>query len=144
MAEPVEVAIEYALLARAVAFAQLNSLTISLPNIAFTPPAISPTAQYLRAYLIPAPTVGLGIEFESTDRHKGIFQIDVFQGAGGGEIASRRLAASVVSYFPQGTELTSGGFTIRILDKPYLGPLMMKPADPWTMLPVRIAYYCFD
>jgi hypothetical protein len=141
MTEAVEVAIELALLARAQAFAASQSLTIALPNIAFNPPAVGPAVKYLRATLLPADTASLGVSFSSTNQHYGMLQMDVFQGVGGGEIAPKRIAAAIVSYFIRGTRLTSNGFTIEVLETPRIGPQITT--DAWAMLPVRIPYNCF-
>src|SRR6185369_12351696 len=103
MAEPVEVAIESALLTRAQAFATAQSLTIALPNVAFTAPVATPTAHYLEAHFLPAPTNGLGLSTDSTNQLYGIFQISVYCGLGGGELAPGRIASAALSYFKFGT-----------------------------------------
>lgn len=140
MTEAVEVAIELALLARAQAFAAANSLSIALPNAAFQPPTVSKTAKYLRATFLPADTNTLAIGTGS-DQHYGIFQIDVFFGTGGGEIAPSRIASSIISYFERNTVMTHDGFDVRVLKTPYRGPQMTK--DAWTNIPVRIPYQIF-
>ena len=144
MSDAVEVAIESALLAYASAFANNNSLTISLPNIAFTAPTVSATAKYLRASFLPAPTNPLAISYttgKATNQHFGIFQVDVFYGQGGGEIAPARITASLVAWFKPGTQLTSNGFTVQVLRSPYRGPLLKS--DPWMQLPLSIPYVAF-
>lgn len=141
MTEAVEVAIELALLARAQAFATAKSLPIALPNIAFTPPVVSVTAKYLRATILPADTTALGVSYSATNRHYGLFQIDVFFGVGGGEIAPRRIAADIISYFIRGTDMISNGFKITVPQAPRLGPHTVDGV--WTFLPVRIPYEIF-
>ncbi len=143
MSEAVEVAIELALLGRAQNFAeaQTPSLSISLPNIAFTPPTISTTAKYLRATILPADTTALGVTYNATNQHYGLFQMDVFYGVGGGEIAPRRIAAAIISYFKRGTRISSNGFNIDVVQTPKLGPQIT--AGAWTFLPVRIPYNSF-
>lgn len=141
MTEAVEVAIELALLTRAQSFAVSQSLTIALPNIAFTPPAVGTNAKYLRATLLPADTVSLGIAHLSNNHHYGLLQIDVFYGAGGGEIAPRRIASSIISYFNRGTRMTSNGFNIDVPQTPRIGPQITE--KDWTLLPVRVPYNCF-
>lgn len=141
MAESVEVAIEYALLTQAQAFATANSLTISMPNIAFTPPTASPTAKWLRATHLPADTITMGLTPTSTKRHYGLFQIDVFYGLGSGELAPARIASQIIEYFPMGTQLTKDGFTVTVWKKPMRGQMLKD--DPWMMVPVRIPYQCF-
>lgn len=143
MTEAVEVAIELALLARAQAFAASQSpeLEIALPNIAFTPPAVSVNAKYLRATILPADTTALGVTYSSTNQHYGLLQIDVFYGIGGGEIAPRRIAADIISHFMRGTRMSSNGFDIDVNQTPRIGPQIRDGA--WTFLPVRIPYQAF-
>lgn len=144
MTEAVEVAIELALIDRAQAFATANSLHIAVPNISFTPPVVSPTAKYLRAMILPADTATLGISSSSTNQHYGLLQMDVVFGIGGGEVAPRRIAADIISYFIRGTKIPSNGFSIEVLQTPRLGTTMKDPsAAAWMMLPVRIPYNCF-
>jgi hypothetical protein len=142
MTEAVEVAIELALLDRAQAFALEQNLPIALPNIKFTPPVVSQTAKYLRATILPADTITLPVG-SGSDQHYGLFQMDVFFGAGGGEIAPKRIAAAIVSYFIRGTKMISNGFTVSVLQTPRIGPQINAPDGVWTSLPVRIPYQIF-
>jgi hypothetical protein len=142
MAEPVEVAIEYALLTKAQAFAssQSPSLAISLPNIAFTPPTASATAKWLRATFLPAPTSTLPVG-SGSDRYYGLLQVDVFYGQGAGELAPARLASAAITFFAKGTEVVKDGFTTRVYRRPSRGPMIKD--DPWMMIPVTINFECF-
>ena len=141
MTEAVEVAIELALLDRAQAFATSQSLTIALPNVPFTPPAVGLTTKYLRASLLPADTEALGVTYAATNKHYGLMQLDVFYGIGGGEVAPRRIAAQIISYFKRGTRMMSNGFTIEIQQTPRVGP--QSKDGGWIFLPVRIPYNTF-
>lgn len=143
MTDAVEVAIESALLARAQAFAAAQSpvLTIALPNVTFTPPAVSPTAKYLRATFLPADSFELGITYSATNQHYGLFQLDVFYGTGGGEIAPARIAALIIAYFTRGTVMSSSGFKATVFKTPYRGAQVTDGA--WTFIPVRIPYQTF-
>lgn len=144
MPDAVEVAIEAALLAHASAFASDNSLTISLPNIAFIPPTVTATAKYIRATFLPAPTASLALSFttgKANNQHNGIMQVDVFYGQGGGEIAPARIATDLIAWFTPGTSLTNGDFTVNVIRSPYRGPILKF--DPWMMLPVSIPYIAF-
>lgn len=140
MSEPVEVAIESALLTRAQAFASAQSLTIALPNVAFTPPVPSPSAKWLKADFLPVPTVTLAVG-TGKNQHYGLLQISVFYGLGAGEYAPARIASDVISYFKKDTEVTKDGFIARVWKAPYRGVMMTK--DAWTMIPVSIPYICF-
>lgn len=141
MAEPVEVAIEKALLTRAQAFATAQTLTIALPNIAFTPPVMTQNAKYLRAYFLPAPTDGPGINSNSQNQHYGLLQVDVCYGAGAGEYAPGRIVSDLIAYFKRETKVTSDGFNAMIWKPPFRGPLLKD--DPWFYIPVSIPYICF-
>lgn len=140
MPEPVEVAINAALIARAQAFATAQGMAISLPNIAFTPPTASATAKWLRATFLPAPTSTLPVG-SGSDRYYGILQIDVFHGAGAGEYAPGRIASAVIDYFKRGTTMTKDGFTVRVYRRPSRGPMIV--ADGWAHIPVSINYEAF-
>jgi hypothetical protein len=141
MPDPVEVAVETALLARAQAFATANSLQIAMPNVVFGGPAPSTTAKYLRASFMPAPSVEMGISFNSPVQHYGFMQLDVFYGQGAGELAPARIVAAIIAYFPRGTAMVSDGFTVEVIKKAYRGPIIKD--DPWTMIPTTIPFICF-
>lgn len=140
MPEPVEVAINAALIARAQAFATAQGIAISLPNIAFTPPTAGQNVKWLRATFLPAPTSTLPVG-SGSDRYYGILQIDVFHGAGAGEYAPGRIASAVIEYFKRGTVMTKDGFTVRVYRRPSRGPMIKD--DPWMMIPVTINFECF-
>jgi len=140
MSEPVEVAINAALIARAQAFATAQGIAISLPNIAFTPPAAGQNVKWLRATFLPAPTSTLPVG-SGSDRYYGILQIDVFHGQGAGEYAPGRIASAVIEYFDRGTATTKDGFTVRVYRRPSRGPMIKD--DPWMMIPVSISFECF-
>jgi hypothetical protein len=140
LSDPVEVAIEHALLSRLAQFASSNSLTVAYPNADFTVPPASKTAQWLRATFLPADSITLGIEPADTNQHYGLLQIDAFQGQGIGELAPLRVAASIISYFARGTRMTSDGFTVNVWRQPFRGPMVKD--DPWVFVPVRVPYLC--
>lgn len=142
MTEAVEVAIELALLTRAQAFAVSKSLGIALPNIPFDAPTVGRNAKYLRASMLPADTNSLGVSHASTDQHYGYLQMDVFFGAGGGEIEPKRIASDIVSYFIRGTKMIKDSFIVEVLRTPSIGP-QLEIDDAWTSIPVRIPYTCF-
>jgi hypothetical protein len=141
MTEPVEVAIESALLTRAQAFATAQGLTIALPNVAFTKPAPGQTAKYLEATFMPVPSVEMGVSFDSHVQHYGILQVSVFYGLGAGEYGPGRVASQIIQYFARGTNLIKDGFKVRIDRAPFRGPLLKD--DTWIMIPVSIPYQCF-
>jgi hypothetical protein len=141
MADPAEVAIQLALIARAQAFATAQGLTISLPNIAFNVPTVAASAKFLRASFLPAPTAGLGVSVSSSNQHYGILQIDSVIGAGGGEPAAARIAAAAIAYFKMDTVMFRDGFAVKIWKPPYRGSLIKD--DVWLFIPVSIPYVAF-
>ena len=148
MGEPVEVAIESALLARAQAFATAQAITISLPNVAFTPPeakkveaGVTVFGKWLRASFLPAPSSAVTINHDGFNQHYGLMQVDVFYGAGSGELAPGRVASAIIAYFKRGTVLGQDGFTIRIEDTPRRASMLIDGS--WAMIPVSIPYRCF-
>lgn len=143
MVEPVEVAIESALVTKAQAFAAAQSpaIAISLPNVAFTPPAAGPNVKWLKASFLPAPSFETGIAWNAHNQHYGIFQLDVFYGQGAGEYAPGRIASAIIQYFARGTELGKDGYRVRIVKQPYRASTLKD--DPWMMIPISIPYLCF-
>lgn len=143
MAEPVEVAIEYALLTKAQQFASSQSpaIAIALPNVAFTPPTAGANVKWLRATFLPAPTTSLPTG-SGSDRYYGIMQIDVFHGQGAGELAPGRIASAVIDYFKRGTEVSKDGFTARVYRRPSRGPMIVDGGG-WVQIPVTINFECF-
>lgn len=155
MPEPVNAAIEKALLDKAIAFAAAQSpvLPISVQNGLgangrhFTKPTIAKDAQWLRATVLPAPALTTGIPFSSHVRHYGILQIDVIRGLGGGTLPMGRTIAAIRAYFPMGLTMTQDGFVVQV--SPVVmrvvgqGPLM-NDADGWVKIPVSIPWLCFE
>lgn len=144
MADAVETAIQLALVLRAQQFAAAQSpaLTIALPNVVFTPPVASATAKWLRATFLPADTFSPGVSYASKNEHRGLLQVDVFYGFGGGEAAPRRIAGGLIAYFKRGTKVTKDGFTAEVISAPYCAPMVKDIEGPWMMIPVRIPYFC--
>lgn len=145
MPDPVEVAIESALINRLVALTFSPVIPVALPNVTLTPaPIAGPGVKWLRATFLPADSFAIGISFDAHNQHYGIFQVDVFYGQGSGELAPGRIAASIIAWFKRGTKLTKDGFIIECgvgNDVPKRGRLVED--DPWVMIPVSIPYRCF-
>jgi len=141
MADPAEVAIEAALIARAEAFAEAQSLTISLPNVAFEPPGPAPGVKWLRATFLPAASAETGISWNSHVQHVGLLQIDIFGNQGDGEPALGRIASAAIQFFPRGLRLSRDGIALLINRAPYRSSMLRD--DPWMQIPVSIPYLCF-
>lgn len=141
MPDLVETAILTALLSRAQAFATAQGITISMPNVAFTPPTPGSNAKWLKADFMPGSTAELGVSFNAGNQHGGIFQIGVFHGIGAGEPAPARIASAAISFFKRGSEFWKDGHRIQIIRSPYRGSIMIDGA--WNTIPVTIPYVCF-
>jgi hypothetical protein len=148
MADPVEVLIESALLARAQAFATAQAVTIALPNVAFDSPPAKTVAggstvygKWLRATFLPAPSFETGVSFNSHVQHYGLLQLDVMYGQGAGEPAVARIAAAAIQFFPRGRRLAKDGVSVLINSAPRRASMLKD--DPWMQIPVSIPYLCF-
>ena len=141
MADAVEVAIESALLNRLIALTFSPVIPVSLPNITFVPPTAGDNVAWLRATFLPATSVELSVDFEGSNQHYGILQIDVFYGQGSGELAPARIAATIIQWFKRGTRVTKDGFVAQITRLPRRGQMIRD--DPWQMIPVTIPYLAF-
>ncbi len=157
MTEPVNAAIEKALLDKAIAFADNQSpvMAISLANGVgadgrhFTKPAPAKDAQWLRATVLPAPALTTGIAFNAHVKHYGLLQIDVIRGAGGGTLAMGRIVSAIRAFFPMGLTMTQDGFDVQV--SPYAmrvvhqGPLMKDDEKgAWVKIPVSVPWICFE
>jgi hypothetical protein len=111
------------------------------PNRPFNPPTAEPTARYLRASFIPAPSFAIGIPWASHQQHYGIFQIDVFNGILGSDREPRRTAARLAAYFQRGTTLIEDGFAITIYEAPQIAQGFADGS--WWIIPVRLLYRCY-
>jgi Bacteriophage related domain of unknown function len=141
MADPVEVAIEGALIDHLRALTLTPALTIAYPNVQFPPPPATPTSGYLRATFLPADSFGLGISESSSIQHYGLLQVDVFWGLFAGELVPARVASQIIAWFKRGTSMTRDGFLVNVIQTPYRRTMMRD--DPWAIIPVRIPYIAF-
>jgi hypothetical protein len=141
MTDSVEVAIESVLLNRLVAFCLSPAIPLALPNIAFTPPAPSPTTFWLKADWLPADSFSLSLANTGSVQHYGILQVSVFYGQGSGELAPSRLATRIIELFPRNLALTKDGFVVQVWKHPFRARMMKD--DPWVMIPVSVPYLTF-
>lgn len=119
-----------------------GSYTTYYPGLG-KPEASKPAATYLVAQLIPNETVSDFIANDSSNRHQGFLQVDVVAPKNmTGIVPPMEVAGAVVSHFKRGTEMASGGVTIRIDRQPYVSP-PIEEADR-IRVPVSIAYRSFN
>lgn len=141
MADAVEVAIESALLNRLGLLTLSPVVAVALPNVKFPEPAAVPGARWMRAAFLPADSFAIGIANNAHNQHHGLLQVAVFGYLGDGDLAPRRVAAAVVSWFKRGTACTKDGFVATVYDTPRVRGGVKD--DPWWMIPVSIPYRCF-
>lgn len=101
-------------------------LPVAWPNIAFTPPDNAP---YGRVYILPAQTVGQGLEGQLRT-YQGILQLNIIAPAGSGVTLARGLAKSVADAFPEGLPLVDGDLTVYINGPPQVRtPIQDRPTS---------------
>lgn len=141
MADAVEVAIESALLNRLNALVFSPVIPVAQPNVTLTPPAPGPGVRYLEATFLPATSFAMGISYDAHNQHYGLLQVSVRGPLNEGDLAPRRIAATIAGWFKRGTQCTKDGFVTTIYDVPRV-PQGVKD-DPWWHIPVSIPYRCF-
>jgi hypothetical protein len=111
---------------------------IAWPLVAFIPPA---SGAYLDARpIMRAETDKPWIAFDSSQVHRGIFQVDAVVPNTGGERAGLNLAALVAARFATGTMIDiAGGYRLKIIDAVSIGTVV--PDSPWARYPVSIPYF---
>jgi hypothetical protein len=144
MADLIDVAIEFALLSAVDDFAAEQSIDrVSKPNIQFAPPPTSgPADKWLRATLLPLPTIRRAIADQSPAFYSGLLQIDCFMGQGAGLNLSR-LAGAAVAWFPPGKrmQLPELALELLIVEQSYRAPVFED--QPWFFIPVRVPYQIY-
>ncbi|SAA62402.1 Uncharacterised protein [Enterobacter roggenkampii] len=111
---------------RVAIIAESLGLPIAWPNIAFTPPDDAP---YGRVYVLPAQTVGQGLEGQLRT-YQGILQLNIIAPAGSGVTLARGLTKSVADAFPEGLPLVDGDLTVYINGPPQVRqPIQDRPTS---------------
>lgn len=138
MATSVEAKIMEALFARVAPLAAALGLTISWPNISFTPPA---TQKYLRVVFVPNVTNRVFIGSDDPHQRLGLLQVSVQWTKGAGESLARDAAGAVAAQFPTDLVLTSGDLSIRITKRPHVADIIVE--DVSVQVPVMIEWECW-
>lgn len=134
MATGIEANILAALLSHLSGLTLTPAMSLAWPDIDFEPPAQG----YLRATLVPNTVEQVTLGTNGKNRHRGLFQVDVFWKRNAGEIVPREKADLVAAQFKRGTVLTSGGLNIRINRPPRVAQTL--ESGPYTQTPVLISY----
>jgi hypothetical protein len=98
-------------------------------------------ALYIRPTLIAGEVVQTTLGESGQDRNMGIYQVDVFAPSGKGKTASMAMADLIADHFKRGTDLSSGGTTLRIMS--VSRQVAFNDSNGWFMLPVEINYIAF-
>lgn len=139
----VESTIPSLLLARVATLVLTPALTVSYPDIAFTPPVDGQgkAKPYLEVRHLPNTNVNLFIGNEATVQYQGLLQITVVYPAGQGIIKPSEIAGLVASHFAKGTVLRDAGVNVRIYQKPSVAR-SIQDTDR-IRVPVTIPYQVF-
>lgn len=137
MTEPVDVAVQAALLAQLKTPALTSPATpIAYPLVTYVP---TPGVSYYDAHAIMrADPQHDGLAFASSTLQRGIFQVDAVVPDGAGEAPGLRLAALVAARFAIGTVLVAGSYKLQFLKPPKIAAAV-KDA-PWVRFPVSIPF----
>lgn len=103
-------AIRAAFESRLAAWAAARALLVAWENVPFT----EPTAIYLRAAVLPAPTSS-GDLAGSHRAYRGVFQVSVVAPTNVGAGAAVALADELAAHFPVNLQLTAAGVTVSVL-----------------------------
>lgn len=110
---------------------------VAAPLLDYTP---TPGTSYLDIHpLMPAEPESIGLAFNATDIHRGIFQVDAVIPDNKGEAIGRRLAGLVAVRFAKGTKLVAGSYRVRVHRTPTIAAAI-KDAS-WVRFPVSVPYF---
>lgn len=134
-----EQVIAQALIDRLQALALSPVLPIAYPNRTFEPPEDD---KFLRCHILHGETFAYSIEGTGSNRHYGVFQIDVNWRENEGVMKPLAVADQIIAQFRRATKITSNDVCIQITQSPYVGPLMHD--DGRAKVPVSVPYTAFS
>lgn len=124
--------------------AHLDALSPALdtvyPGMNYTPTVGTP---YQRVALLPARSQNAGLGMQAPTRETGIFQVSAWYGADA-EVEALARAELIRLQFDRGTpDLTFDGLTVRIAERPSVGPVLIGSDDDagWLSAPVSVRYF---
>lgn len=108
-----------------------------MPVVWQNAPQIMPSADHLRAYLLPGATQSL--DLQGTHRaYSGLFQISIFCRAGTGSAHAERIAAQLDELFPVALRMTQDGLLVQVTT-PMTAKAAIQETD-WYSIPVSCRY----
>lgn len=132
-----EQAVRAALETRLLAWAadQVPPLAVALQNVAFTAPA---SANYLRAYLMPAQTISRDYAGAHRD-WRGIFQVTAVCMPGNGPGHASAILAALDALFPVNLVIVSAGLAVKVLTPASAGVPQQETTE--YEVPISIGYH---
>jgi hypothetical protein len=112
---------------------QTPVLTVAWENVSFTPPA----GPYLRAFLLPEPTLSKTLD-KLHRRYAGIMQVDLVMPINGGASPAETLLASMLTAFAPATSFIESSVRIYIPEPASAAPALSESNR--YIVPVSITY----
>ena len=119
-------------------FADTYNYPVAWPNISFDP---AEDQIYLEAFLIPAPTVSVGVGYEDSQDYKGVYQVNVVYPKAR-QSDYHITVDDVLRAFRRGTDHCVGGLDVSIEQS--WASVTVNKNDAWSFIPVSIRYRAFD
>lgn len=122
---------------------QVLNVPVAAPNTEFTPPRDN-TKDKNRLPYIDVSYMPNGAQLDSMgfnqedETLQGLLQLSVYWPARQGLVKPSALAGKVAAYFPAGTRLDGGGFSVYVDRRPDTGPAMFE--SDMVMLPVTVRW----
>jgi hypothetical protein len=122
------------------AMATALGLPIAMPNTDFTPPRSGKNRlPYLDASYMPNGAQLDSLGFDQEDESlQGLLQVSVYWPARAGLVKPSQAAGAVVAWFPAGTSLDEGGFSVYVDRRPDTGPAIYE--SDLVQLPVTVRW----
>lgn len=114
-------------------WADAEPIQVAWENVNFDPPS----ASYLKAYVIPAPTTSDDLKGDHRN-YTGVFQVSVVGMKGNSAIPVEAIAEDIAALYPVNLQLTSGGVTVQIITPMSIAQAIQEP-DRYT-IPVSCTY----
>lgn len=115
---------------------KLDSLGLNTAweNKDFTPPEGD---LWIRETYLPAEKRAAAIGTSSQNRHRGIYQVDVFRPSGEGSGEAEETVTAIENLFKRGTVISYSGITVKIESASRTSG---REDKPWYMIPVFIRW----
>jgi len=133
-----EAGIADALLYHLSLFSYSPAIPVAYPGIKYTP---TPDATYIEAHFFTTPTDRLFMTTNAPHEHGGLLQLSLRTKLGLGDIASRIIAAAVLSHFAEDVPIDRNSVRVRVLGR---GTAAAGRQDgAWWHTPITIRWRCF-